>query len=325
MGEDRSQPESSSWPPRGGQPPPGEGRAPDREWYPGTGWYPGKEYRPPQYGQPRYPGAPYPPGHYPPANGRPVNGHGANGHGVNGDRVNGHQRNGDQSPRQDDYLEDWFREKPERRRPRDSEHPAQGREYSSREQEYQPPRDLYPGSGGHSILGLNPPPGRRPPRRHRVRNGMLVGLGCLIVIVGVGTGLTGGKLPSSSSGSRAAASTAGAAAPPAARPKAKGTTHSGSGPTLSYRVTGAPGAAVTYGPAGGTSTRQGPLRVTTTLGSALYYSITAQPSGSGAVTCEILIGSRVISKSGASGAGNLASCEISQDPLSGKWQDADRG
>jgi hypothetical protein len=149
---------------------------------------------------------------------------------------------------------------------------------------------------------------------------MLVGLGFLIVIVGIGTGLSGGKLPSS--GSRAAT---GATASAAAAPKSGGTAVRAPGPTITYRVTGTPGAAVTYGPAGGTRTRLGPLHVTATLGTALYYSITAELAGSGTVTCEILIGSRVVSRSVATGGGDLASCEISQDPLSGRWRDATGG
>jgi hypothetical protein len=67
------------------------------------------------------------------------------------------------------------------------------------------------------------------------------------------------------------------------------------------------------------------MQVTTTLGSALYYSHTARLEGSGSVTCEILTGSRVLSRSVANGGRHLAFCEISQDPLNGKWQDADGG
>jgi len=154
---------------------------------------------------------------------------------------------------------------------------------------------------------------------------MLIGLGCLIVIVGIGTGLTEGKLPSSPSESKAALGTVGAAASMATQPKAKTSRHSRPSAALTYRVTGTPDAAVTYGPGGNTFTAQGPLHVTTTLGSALYYSITAQLQGSGSVTSEILIGSTLMSKSIATGGHSLASCGISQNPLSGKWQDADDG
>lgn len=122
---------------------------------------------------------------------------------------------------------------------------------------------------------------------------MLIGLGCLIVIVGIGTGLTGGSAHTR--------------------------------PALTYRVTGAPGVAVTYGSAGSTFAGQGPLHVTTTLGGALHYSVTARLQGSGSVTCEILIGSRVISKSVATGGHGFASCGISRNPVSGKWHDAGGG
>ena len=154
---------------------------------------------------------------------------------------------------------------------------------------------------------------------------MLIGLGCLIVIVGVGTGLTSGKFPSSPAGSKAAIGGAGATAATAARPKARTLPKSRPAAALTYRVTGTPDAAVTYGPAGSTVTGEGPIHVTTTLGSALYYSITAQLQGSGSVTCEILIGSTLMSRSVATGGHSLASCGISQNPLSGKWQDADGG
>ena len=150
---------------------------------------------------------------------------------------------------------------------------------------------------------------------------MLIGLGCLIVIVGIGTGLTGGKLPSSPSGPKAAA---GAAASTVARPKARRSAHTRPAP-LTYRVTGTPGVAVTYGSAGSTFTGQGPLHVTTTLGGALHYSVTAWLQGSGSVTCEILIGSRVISKSVATGGHSFASCGISRNPVTGKWHDAGGG
>ena len=182
------------------------------------------------------------------------------------------------------------------------------KQYSSREQACREPGDRYPvpGGGGHFILGLSPLTGRRPGVRHRVRNGMLVGLGLLIVIVAVGTGLAGAKLPSAAPRSRAASG-------PAAGPG------SGSGHTLTYRVTGTPGAAVTYGPPGGMRTSRSPLRATTTLRRAPYYSITARLPGRGSVNCEIRIGS-VISTSAAVGRHSLAFCQISWDPLSGKWQ-----
>ena len=200
-------------------------------------------------------------------------------------------------------------------------------EFSSRAQEDRELacREEYPPPGGHSILGLKPPQRRRPGRRHQVRNGMLIGLGFLIVIVGIGTGLTGGKFPTSASrphaGAPAAAGSA-ASGSAATRPKS-GAARSGPRPILTYRVTGTPGARVTYGPAGIYLTGRAPLEVTARLGNPLYYFITAQLSGRGSVECEILIGTKVMDKSAAAGRGNLASCEISRDPLTGTWQDPD--
>ena len=204
-------------------------------------------------------------------------------------------------------------------------------EFSSRAQEYRElsRRDDYPLGGSHSILGLNAPQRRRPGRRHQVRNGMLIGLGFLIVIVAIGTGLTGEKFPTSSSRSRAGAGTsaaagsAGSAAAGAGARAKPGTAGSGPRPSLTYRVTGTPGARVTYGPAGTYLTGRTPLEVTARLGDPLYYFITAQLAGRGSVQCEILIGTRVMDKSAATGRHNLASCEISRDPLTGKWQDPD--
>ena len=185
-------------------------------------------------------------------------------------------------------------------------------------------RSEYPPPGGHSIRGLNPPRRRRPGRRHQVRNGMLVGLGCLSIIVAIGTGLTGEKFPASAPRSHAGAGQPVTVAPAAARP-GSGSAGSGPRPILTYRVSGAPGARVTYGPAGIYLTGRVPLQVTARLGNPLYYFITAELAGSGSVECEILIGARVMAKSVATGRHNLASCQISRDPLSRKWQDAGGG
>ena len=81
---------------------------------------------------------------------------------------------------------------------------------------------------------------------------------------------------------------------------------------------------MTYGPAGTYLTGRAPLQVTARLGNPLYYFITAELPGSGSVECEILIGTKVMARSVATGRHNLASCQISRDPLSGKWQDAGR-
>ena len=201
-------------------------------------------------------------------------------------------------------------------------------EYSSREQEHREIayRDEYPPRGGHSIPGPNPARRRRPGRRHQVRNGMLIGLGCLVVIVAIGTGLTGERFPTSSSRSHASAGQSAAAAPAAARPRSRSrAARSGPRPILTYRVTGTPGARVTYGPAGTYLTGRAPVQVTARLGNPLYYFITAELPGNGSVECEILIGTKVMARSVATGHHSLASCQISRDPLSGKWQDAAGG
>lgn len=225
----------------------------------------------------------------------------------------------------------WERRHGETRQP--GAPPLPAGEFSSRAQESRElesrelgRRDEYPLAGGHSILGLNPPQRRRSGRRHQVRNGMLIGLGFLIVIVAIGTGLTGEKFPASSR-SRAGAGTSAAVGPAGsaaagARPKSRAA-GSGPRPILSYRVTGTPGAQVTYGPGGTYLTGRVPLDVTARLGNPLYYFITVQLAGRGSVQCEILIGTKVMDMSTATGRRNLASCEISRDPLTGKWQDPD--
>jgi hypothetical protein len=43
------------------------------------------------------------------------------------------------------------------------------------------------------------------------------------------------------------------------------------------------------------------------------------------VRCKILVDGRVISAAAATGSYNIASCEISRDPLSGKWANTNSG
>jgi hypothetical protein len=66
------------------------------------------------------------------------------------------------------------------------------------------------------------------------------------------------------------------------------------------------------------------MRVTRRLGNPPFYSITAQLSG-GRVRCKILVGGKVTFTAAATGSYNIASCEISKDPLSGKWPDSNGG
>jgi hypothetical protein len=90
--------------------------------------------------------------------------------------------------------------------------------------------------------------------------------------------------------------------------------------TVTYGVSGSP-TDVTYGPAGSNAQGSVPMDVTKPLGTPIYVAITAQLQGSGTVTCKIKVDGKVISQSTASGGYNIAQCEISQDPLSGQWQD----
>jgi hypothetical protein len=93
--------------------------------------------------------------------------------------------------------------------------------------------------------------------------------------------------------------------------------------TVTYVVTGSGPADVTYGPAGSNFTGGVPMRVTKDIPSQppAYYAIDAQLQGGGSVSCKILVDGKVTSSASAQGGYNIASCEISQDPLSGGWTD----
>lgn len=90
-------------------------------------------------------------------------------------------------------------------------------------------------------------------------------------------------------------------------------------PTVTYFVGGTPGAAVSYGPAGSDFSAQTPLRVTKRFGKSSYYGITAQLQTGGSVECEILFGTEVISKSVATGAYNVVSCQATKNPRTSRW------
>lgn len=95
-------------------------------------------------------------------------------------------------------------------------------------------------------------------------------------------------------------------------------------PTVTYVVTGST-ADVTWGPAGSNHQGAVPLHVTRRLGHPQYYAITAQLQGGGSVRCKILVSGKVISKARASGSYNIAQCEISRNPLTGRWADTNTG
>ena len=67
------------------------------------------------------------------------------------------------------------------------------------------------------------------------------------------------------------------------------------------------------------------MRITKSLGTPDYYAIDAQLQGDGTVSCQILVDGKVVSQATASGGYNIASCEISQDPFSGNWEDTNQG
>lgn len=178
------------------------------------------------------------------------------------------------------------------------------------QQQYPPPP--YPPQG--QPYGQPPRPPRRTGRK------ILIGIAsafALIIVIGIiGAAAGGGKTAPAAAQSSAPATTAAPAATHSSTPA-----RAAAAPKVTYVVTGTPGADITYGPAGSSLSGHSPMRVTRKLGHALYYSIQAQLQGSGEVTVKILIGGKVISKAVASGGYNIAMAEISQNPLTGKWED----
>ena len=90
--------------------------------------------------------------------------------------------------------------------------------------------------------------------------------------------------------------------------------------TVTYIVTGS-AADVTYGPAGTDLSGSVPLEVTEKLGNPSYYAINAQLQGGGSASCVIKVNGKALSRATASGGYNIADCEISQNPLTGQWED----
>jgi len=166
------------------------------------------------------------------------------------------------------------------------------------------------------------PPSDRPPRgrgwvrRHKV----LTALGAVVAIIVVSVIASGGKQPAPAATPAAATlvpATTVATAAPAAKSSAPAAVSK-----ITYVVTGTAGdAQVTYGPEGSTFTGNVPMRVTKRLGTAGYYAIQAQLQGGGKVTVRILVNGKVISTGTADGGYNIAMAEISQNPITGKWED----
>jgi hypothetical protein len=91
--------------------------------------------------------------------------------------------------------------------------------------------------------------------------------------------------------------------------------------TVTYIVTGTPGADVTYGTASSNYQGAVPMKVTRHLGHPQYYSINAQLNGGGTVRCKIKVDGVTIATGSASGGYNIASCEADQNITTGSWED----
>jgi hypothetical protein len=154
------------------------------------------------------------------------------------------------------------------------------------------------------------------------------GLGCglflLLLVIGViATAVGGNKTTTATSNNPlpVAPATSGAAAPA----PAPATTAPAAADTVTYVVTGSSSADIQYGPAGSSAQGHAPMSVTKPLGKPQYVSISAQLQGGGSVSCQIKVNGNVISKATASGGYNIATCEISQNPLTGEWVDTNGG
>lgn len=172
----------------------------------------------------------------------------------------------------------------------------------------QPPQGYYP---------PQPPPAPVKPKGNAAKGCAFLGCGGLaavVILVAVLTSHGGG------SGSSAAPAASSGVQQPAALPADSAPQSSAAPQTVTYEVTGS-SADVTYGPAGSDYSGSVPMHVTKPLGTPVYYAISAQLQGGGTVSCKILVDGKAVSSSTATGGYNIAQCEISQDPLSGNWQD----
>jgi hypothetical protein len=188
------------------------------------------------------------------------------------------------------------------------------------------PGPRYQGHGYEQPFPRQQPPFALPPQqwqrkqswplRHKALASLFAFIGLLIIIVAASS--AGSPSSPSSAGGHTTAGTQPHAAASTALANASGPA---AVPTLTYEVIGSSAADVTYGPAGSTLSGAIPMKVNAKLGNALYYSLTAQLQGGGSVTVKILINGKAISQSNATGGYNIATAEISQDPLTGEWTD----
>ena len=85
---------------------------------------------------------------------------------------------------------------------------------------------------------------------------------------------------------------------------------------------------ITYGPAGSSTNGTVPMDITNTIPASppAYYAIDIQLSDAGgSASCTIQVDGQNISTANTSGADNIATCEIVQDPTTGAWVNANNG
>lgn len=172
----------------------------------------------------------------------------------------------------------------------------------------------YPPPGWQQPQQQPVPPRRGWVRRHPVLTGIL---SAVLLFFGIGVGASLGSKPQDGTG----ASSFGSSQPAAAAPATSAVAKTSGKQTVTFVVTGTPGADVTYGPAGTSVSGTSPMRVTKPLGNPVYYSLQVQLQGGGQVTCKIEVDGKIISQAVASGSYNIADCEISKDMFSGDWTD----
>jgi hypothetical protein len=204
----------------------------------------------------------------------------------------------------------------------------------------QPPPNYWNGQPGaqqqYAPPGIPPRGPYRPPRgsqpwitRHPIASGIIGFFILLAVIGGIANAGKPGN-PKKTAAAAAVTSSAAATHKGSAKPSPAHATHHAAakpsaapqGDTVTYKVTGSP-TDVTYGQAGNMSERNGPGSQTEQLGDPSYVSLEAQLQGGGSATCEILVNGQVISEHTASGGYSIAMCEITQDFITGDWEDTD--
>ncbi|MEV0838084.1 hypothetical protein AB0I55_00870 [Actinocatenispora sera] len=183
--------------------------------------------------------------------------------------------------------------------------------------------------------GFYPYPPQQPPKKKHTGRTVLITLsavfvvligaiaGCTVLVMGGGSDGSGGNdngAPPPLGSGKQQAQKKGAAAP------TKQKAHAASKPTVTFRVEGtASSVDTTYG--SDSDNRQAPDKVPwqTTLsrddsGDTLNYFVNAQLNGGGDITCEVLVGSKVVATGHASGSYNICSAQVGQDPFTDKWE-----